>query len=444
MMSIARMSRTLRTVFDQDAVELARQAGLRQRTMSFTQLAYLLVLGWWKQPQAGPSALARFAGSLDVQIDKQTVDCHLTERTATWLLALLQRVVAQVVCARAIALPLVQQFRAVFLEDGSTISLPSALQSVWRGCGGSASRPGKDAKTQAALKITLRWDLLHGQLHGPFVQEGRRHELKSLLHTQQMPTGSLWIADLGYWTLKWLHQISTQGVFFLMRYKAGIVLWLNNQRLDLLTVLPQVVGERLELVVDVGASKLVKGVRLLAERVPAEVASQRQARIEQYASDHGKPVNPLVWELANWTLVVTNVPVAMLSFEQVLALLRARWQIELLFKLWKEHGLLDQWNSSKPWHILCEVYAKLVALVVQHWFVLLSCWDDPHHSLSGVAEVLREQVPTLVHGLSGHLPLDRAIRLIVQSVGGGCSIPKRATRLSTSHRLLSTWESGLT
>src|SRR5229473_3028367 len=139
MMSIARMSRTLRTVFEQDAVELARQAGLRQRTMSFTQLAYLLVLGWWKQPQAGPSALARFAGSLDVQIDKQTVDCHWTERTATWLLALLQQVVAQVVCARAISLPLLQQFSAVFLEDGSTISLPSALQSVWKGCGGSAA-----------------------------------------------------------------------------------------------------------------------------------------------------------------------------------------------------------------------------------------------------------------------------------------------------------------
>ena len=97
MMSITRMSRTLRTVFEKDAVELARQAGLRQRTMSFTQLAYLPVLGWWKQPQAGPSALARFAGSLDVTLEKQTVACHLTERSASWLLALLQRVVAQMV-----------------------------------------------------------------------------------------------------------------------------------------------------------------------------------------------------------------------------------------------------------------------------------------------------------------------------------------------------------
>src|SRR5260370_14019493 len=235
MMSRARMSRTLRTVFDQDAVELARQAGLRQRTMSFTELVYLLVLGWWKKPQAGPSALARFAGSLDVQIDKQTVDCHLTERTATWRLPLLQRVVAQVVCARAIALPVVHQFRAVFLEDGSTISLPSARPGVGRGCGGSTSRTGKDAKTQAALKITLRWDLLHGQLHGPFVQEGRRHELKSLLHTQQMPTASLWIADLGDFTLHGLHQINTPSVCFLLRYKARIVLWLTTTPLALPT-----------------------------------------------------------------------------------------------------------------------------------------------------------------------------------------------------------------
>ncbi len=444
MMSIARMSRTLTSLFEHEAVELAQQAGLRQRTMRFPQLAWLLVLGWWKQPEAGPSALARFAGSLGVRLDKQTVDCHFTERTATWLLALLQRAVEWMVCAKAVSLPLLRQFSAVLLEDGSTISLPSALKSVWGGGGGSAASPGKDPKTQAGLKIPLRWDLLHGQLHGPYVQEGRRHELRSLLHGQVMQAGSLWIADLGYWTLKWLRAISEQGVFFLMRYKAGIVLWLDNQRLDLLEVLPQVVGERLELVVDVGASKLVRGVRLLAERVPAAVASQRQERIRQYASAHGKPVNPLVLELANWTLVVTNVPASMLSFAQALALIRARWQIELLFKLWKEHGLLDQWNTSQPWRILCEVYAKLLALVVHHWFLLLSCWDDPHRSLSGVAEVLREQVPTLVHGLTGHLPLQRAVRLILECVRGGCSIPPRSTRVNTSRLLQSAWQSGLT
>jgi Transposase DDE domain len=444
MTSRARVSRTLSTVFEHDAVELGKQYGLRQRSMTFTQVAYVLVLGWWKQPAAGPSALTRFAGSLGVRLCKQDLDCHWTERTADWLLALLRRAITLVVCANAVGLPLLQQFTAVLLEDGSSISLPSILKRVWGGCGGSPTNAGKDAKTQAGLKITVRLDLLKGQLSGPHLQAGRRHELSSVLREQVMVPGSLWIADLGYWTLKWLRSLSQQGVCFLMRYKAGIVLWLENERLDLLAVLPQVQGQRLDILVDVGASKLLRGVRLLAERVPAPVAVQRQERIRQYASAHGKPVNALLVELATWAIVVTNVPLSRLTFEQALALLRARWQSELLFKLWKEHGLLDDWNATNPWRILCEVYAKLLAMVVQHWFLLLSCWDDPHRSLSAVAEVLREQVPTLVHGLTGHLPLGRAIRLIVQSVGGGCSIPNRSTRLSTSRRLQCAWESGLT
>ncbi len=444
MTSIPRMSRMMKQLFEHDAVELARAAGMRQRKLSFMQLALILVLGWWKQPQAGPSALSRFAGSLGVSVEKQGLDCHFSERTANWLLALLRRAVEYVVCAHAVSLPLLQQFRAVLIEDGSSISLPSVLRPVWRGCGGRAAKAGTDAKTQAALKITVRWDLLAGRLQGPYLQEGRQHELTSVLRQQVILPGSLWIADLGYWSLKWLRSLSQSGVFFLMRYKAGIVLWHDKQRLDLLTLLPQVVGERMELLVEVGANKLVSGVRLLAERVPDAVAAQRQERIRAYADDHGKPVNPLVWELAHWTIVLTNVPVCMLSFEQALALVRARWQIELLFKLWKESGLLDDWKASDPWRILCEVYAKLLAMVVQHWLVLLSCWDDPHRSLSSVAEVLREQVPTLVHGLVDHLPLGRALRLMAQSVQGGCSIPKRSTRWSTSYRLLGAWEPGLT
>lgn len=444
MTSIPRMSRMLKQLFEHDSVELARAAGLRQRKLTFVQLAFILVLGWWKQPQGGPSALSRFAGSLGVSIEKQGLDCHFTERTADFLLALLQRAVEYVVCANVVSVPLLQQFRAVLIEDGSSISLPSVLQRVWRGCGGRAATADKDAKTQAALKITVRWDLLAGRLHGPYLQEGRQHELNSVLRQQVMLPGSLWIADLGYWSLKWLHSLHQSGVFFLMRYKAGIVLWHEQQRLDLLTVLPQVAGERMELLVAVGATKLVSGVRLLAERVPDQVATQRQERIRAYADDHGKPINPLVWELAHWTIVLTNVPVSLLTFEQALALLRARWQIELLFKLWKESGLLDDWKASDPWRILCEVYAKLLAMVVQHWFVLLSCWDDPHRSLSSVAEVLREQVPTLVHGLLGHMPLGRALRLMTHSVRGGCSLPLRSTRLTTSYRLLGPWEPGLT
>ncbi len=246
------------------------------------------------------------------------------------------------------------------------------------------------------------------------------------------------------WSLKWLRSVVRQQAYFLMRYKDGIALWGPDGRLDVLSVLPTAVGGRREVVVDIGAHREVRGARLLIERVPDAVAHQRQQRLREEARLHQKPLNERLMQVAQWTFIVTNVPACMLSFEQVLALLRARWQIELLFKLWKQHALIDDWTGSQPFRVLCEVYAKLLALVVQHWFVLLSCWDDPHRSLPAVCDVLRKQVPVLLHGLMQRLPLQRAIRLVIESVSSACSIPARSTRPSTSRLLLGASGPGLT
>ena len=35
-------------------------------------------------------------------------------------------------------------------------------------------------------------------------------------------------------------------------------------------------------------------------------------------------------------------------------------------------GYVDESRSAKPWRILCEVYAKLFAMLVQHWMFLVS------------------------------------------------------------------------
>ena len=73
------------------------------------------------------------------------------------------------------------------------------------------------------------------------------------------------------------------------------------------------------------------------------------ARIRQHAQDQGRQPDEEVLYLAGWTIVLTNVPRRRLSAEQVLVILRLRSQIERLFRLWKEHGHLDEWRSKKPW-----------------------------------------------------------------------------------------------
>ena len=430
MSSIPRLSGILRQVFGVEANRLATESGViqRQRIFSGASLLRLLVFGWLKNPHGGPSFLARFAGSLDVTVSQQAIEERFTLLTAGWLLAVLQRAVHQLVCAEAVNLPVLGRFSAVLIEDGSTITLPAVLREIWRGCGGSGA--------VAALKLTLRWDLLRGGIAGPYLQEGRASETRSPLREQEMARGSLWIADVGYFALTWLTTLVKQGVYFLLGYKEPVTVWnAAGQRVEVLDLLPAQEHQTVDVPVSLGASKQVSA-RLLARKMPVEVVARRRERLKEAAHKQGKPVSARQWELACWVIVLTNVPLRLLSPDEAFALLRARWQIELLWKLWKDLGQVDEWQTASPARILCELYAKLLGMLVQHWLLLLSCWDDPHRSLTGAAQVIRDQIPVLVHGLTGHLPLGQALRLVTDAVRGGCSIPRRQTRLSTSYRLL--------
>ncbi len=94
--------------------------------------------------------------------------------------------------------------------------------------------------------------------------------------------------------------------------------------------------------------------------------------------------------LADWTILITDVPTKRLRFEEALVLLRERWQMELLYKLWKSEGLIDEWRTANPWRVVCELYAKLIGMLLQHWLIVLFAWHDPQRSLVKLAQVARD------------------------------------------------------
>src|SRR5205807_886207 len=115
----------------------------------------------------------------------------------------------------------------------------------------------------------------------------------------------------------------------------------------------------------------------------------------------------------------------------VQVVVRLRWQIEWLFRLWKEHGHLDEWRSLDPWRILCELYAKLTAMVIQHWLITAGCWQDPHRSLVKAAQVVRREAGRLMMALcEGNL--EQVIGSILQCMQAGCRLNTRRTFSNTS------------
>ena len=222
-----------------------------------------------------------------------------------------------------------------------------------------------------------------------------------------------------------------------MRLKSQTVL-LNRKgsyRLQLRGLLPQQVGQVVQYGVLVGAQARIPA-RLIIVRVPSEVAKQRRERLEEEAQDKGQAVSPEQWDLAEWTIVITNVSRGRLSVIEVLQLMRIRWQLELLYKLWKQYGQIDEWRSKQPWRILCEVYGKLAAMLLQHWLILLGCWHDPWRSLVKAAQVVRRHAMRVLAALHGEYRWDCLERSLRRSMRSGCRVERRRTHPSTVQLLL--------
>jgi hypothetical protein len=177
--------------------------------------------------------------------------------------------------------------------------------------------------------------------------------------------------------------------------------------------------------------------RLVAVRVPSEVAAQRRQRMLKKARRRHRKIDPGRWALAEWTVYATNIPATLLTLAEVLVVARCRWQIELLFKLWKQEGHLDESRSAKPWRRLCEVYGKLLALVVQHWMLLVSCWSHADRSLLKASRTVRGHALHLAAILrQGGQLVCRVLEVIKRCLSRGCRINNRRKEPATYQLLL--------
>jgi len=93
--------------------------------------------------------------------------------------------------------------------------------------------------------------------------------------------------------------------------------------------------------------------------------------------------------------------------------------------LWKQYGRIDEWHTANSWRILCELYAKLIGMMVQHWLIVLFAWQDEQRSLVKLAQVVRDTASSLLEALAGNRSLSSALQVIQRRMGSGCQMNKR-------------------
>jgi hypothetical protein len=252
--------------------------------------------------------------------------------------------------------------------------------------------------------------------------------------------GVLRLSDLGYFKLDRLQTIADRQAYFLTRLDLQTTVRdaATDEPFDLLTWLqsePTVLRERQCLV---GASHRLP-CRLVAVLLPQEVVDRRRQRAREDARRKGRTVSARHLALLAWNVFISNVPATLLSAQQVVQLYPVRWQVELVFKLWKSEFALDRVAGLRRARVLCELYAKLIGAV------LLCFLTAPHRltleaelSLIKAAHIMRRHVIRLAQSLTaGDLPgVLRQLSQRLQRFAGKTKRRKTPSTLRQLERLI--------
>jgi Transposase DDE domain len=436
MLDVKALAPKLHAFFTQTAQSVAQTSGFVKRTSKLTGPLFLqvLTLGFLGHPSASLTDLVETGQDLGVTITKQGLQTRL-EEAVPFLQAMFQQGLTLFRNTLRLELTALQSFSAIYLTDSSIMALPPALQSEFPGCGGDGP--------EAALKIQVTFEFLRGTFTALTLQSSRSPDQIYTDDLHPIQAGALYLTDLGYFALTRFQTLAAHQAYFLSRLdtQTALVDETTHKSLDLLTWLrtqsenlfeqPFLLGQRAGL-----------PIRLVGARMPQEVIEQRHRKAYDNARRKGRTPSARHLEWLKWSLFITNVPSSQLPPAQVLRLYHVRWQIELIFKLWKSHAALARVAGWRRPRILSELYAKLIGLVLTQF--IMAPYRDCEDELSPVKvlHILQHYVPQFIVNLGNVPRLSETLATVVKRWLKNGTKDKRRKRLTTYQELAS-WEASL-
>jgi len=305
----------------------------------------------------------------DIGISKQGIDKKFNDCTLNFIRELIERQLS-VELNNQIEAGWLYPFNRVMIKDGTRFDLPEQYSEYLPGSGGSASKAG------ACLQF--EFDIKSGHIIDLSLTPANRPDAKDAIETMDtVAINDLVIRDLGYFSYTSLTNISDKGAYFISRLnpKTTVLEIIEGKqtRLDFKILYHQMKRNNLSIIYkDAYIGNQVKmPVRLVIELMPDEVYEKRMRKIQKTHRKKGYQTSEEYKFLSRFNLFVTNVPKETLPDKVISSIYRIRWQIELIFKIWKSIIGIHHTRKMKYKRWLCMLYSKLLIMIV-NWNIIMT------------------------------------------------------------------------
>jgi hypothetical protein len=354
----------LKELLNQKAEDICISTGFikRARKIKGSSFAKAMVLGNIGK-ESSLEEMCELFSQEKISLTKQGLDLRFTQASVDFMKALYQEAFGMMDRSLKINCPVLKLFKSVKLLDSSYINLPMEMSSQYRGYG--SSYKNRKCSTQAGLKLQLVYDYLHQVITRLDLKEGIRSDQGYKDYLQDISPGDLLMADLGYFAPNSFKYIHENHAYFISRYKADTNLYdpLTQEKINLVELLKNKTFLNQELLL---GSQVKLKVSIVGQKLTPDQSAHRRRKANSLAKSHKYISSPRNQHLLEWALFITNIPAHYIAAEDLAKLYRLRWQIELLFKLYKNCGRIDKFYSKNPHRVLCQIYAKLVGMIIFH------------------------------------------------------------------------------
>lgn len=255
---------------------------------------------------------------------------------------------------------LLTSFSKILIQDSTSFDLNQRLALAFKGSGGRASK--------ASLKLDVIYDFKIKKFESISLHNGSTAD-QALAHRiiEHITPNTLVIRDMGYLRVDCISSIVRANAYFLSRMKNNMTVYLNQHDIapvDLAKYLHENFRKsmKVEKLVYITAEKVP--VRLVAYKVPPDVAAQRRRIAHAKAKKEGRSLTQRSLTLLDFSLFITNVSDAIWPFEVIGTIYRIRWQIELMYKDWKGRFKIHFLLGINESRIRCLVYSRLILILI--------------------------------------------------------------------------------
>ena len=349
-------------------MKVARETEFVRRAVKKIQPHEFLKLLVFSNINYNDISLSSFANSYaisnDISLCKQSLDERFTEKSTEFIKQIMLSFLQKIILETKNKIDFLEDFESIRIKDSTSFQISSSMVGKFKS--------SDNENSTAMIRIQFEYDLKTGHIYDFSLHSSAEQDTTdAILTVENINKNDLILRDLGYIVNSVLTSIDKKGAFFVNRFNSTANCYESEESkipIDLSKIQKKLIKYRIQSIekkVFIGAKDRIP-VRMIIELLPDAQVKERIRKLKRKQSRKGITYSAEYYSRIRLNVYITNASSLVLPLEKIRQLYRLRWQIELVFKVFKSIGKIELNKKMKAHRFETMLYGRLIFMLI--------CW----------------------------------------------------------------------